>query len=363
MLNTATQPLTKLQINVFGNPKLGKTTLLEEYQHGNLLDPLPNEGNPQISEAQPLLGYNFQSKEIKIDQETVKLQIYEHLPHTNPKIVGWHQLFYSKSDGAIVVFDPSQQDDSFENLNREIEAYYEKAGSDKPLLFLVKAVPVNSEQQTEDKKINEFIETLKKKYTNIITTPGRINTSGNNIETINQAFDQIATKALELHKPAGPHEQLLDSLKSYAYQRFNNQNKNSKEHNNNDYLTLPGRLWGILFAKLSSWFSLFTHFELSYSKAEKIAAVNLFETYLENQSIKKDKTASKQCQPNECTHKGLLNSVRSAERGLKIINQGRVGKTCSEFFKNEENKKDFKNFLEKQFSDHMQCSMTQKKIR
>lgn len=183
------------KVVLIGDMKVGKSSILLKYKSG-IFDPYQKS----------TIGIDFSCKTLVRDNQQIKLQIWDTAGQERFQCIG--SSYYKGANYCIVVFDLTNEK-SFDNIEKWIKLFQEKAGDDIPIVL------VGNKCDLEHMRIihRSSVDSIKEKYGIMIYVETSA-LNGNNIEVV---FNTIATHAAKKFKQCLKYNKNEDDGGSYSY--------------------------------------------------------------------------------------------------------------------------------------------------
>ncbi|KAK8893233.1 hypothetical protein M9Y10_021650 [Tritrichomonas musculus] len=149
------------KIVFIGDSSVGKTSIINQYIYGSV-----------TPDHQPTIGIDFFAKSLKIDNKSIRLQIWD--TAGQEKFHSMIPMYIRTSTVAVLVYDITSKA-SFESLDKWLQTVFDHAN---PIIFIVgnkvdlqeqRAVTTEEGQKFADEHQAHFIETSARTPTNIHT--------------------------------------------------------------------------------------------------------------------------------------------------------------------------------------------------
>lgn len=148
------------KIVFIGDSSVGKTSIINQYIYGSV-----------TPDHQPTIGIDFFAKSLKIQDQSVRLQIWD--TAGQEKFHSMIPMYIRTSTVAVLVYDITSKS-SFESLDKWLQTVFEYAN---PIIFIVgnkvdlqdqRVVSTEEGQKFADEHKAHFIETSARTPTNIL---------------------------------------------------------------------------------------------------------------------------------------------------------------------------------------------------
>ena len=169
------------KVMILGDSGVGKTSMLEQYVSKSF------SGHYKVT-----IGSDFLSKDLTLDGEKVKLQIWD--TAGQEKYRSLSVAYYRGADACIFVYDVTDKA-SFNNLGSWLEAFFSQVPGKRTENF-----PILLVGNKIDKKERTITEAAAKKWCKEHGDIGHYETSAKTRAGLDDTFDKIATLVLEQHK-------------------------------------------------------------------------------------------------------------------------------------------------------------------
>jgi len=178
-----------LKVIVLGSSGVGKTSLLNQYVN-----------NQFTSSYKATIGADFLTKEIKIDDKTVTMQLWDTAGQERFQSLG--VAFYRGADCGVMVYDVTNNE-SFEKIDwwRD-EVLAQTSKTDGPFPFVLVGNKVDLTRNVSEKRAHTWCE--------LNGNVPYFETSAKNGQGLVDAFEVIAKAAL-VHEQANPRPTIIGS--------------------------------------------------------------------------------------------------------------------------------------------------------